>query len=52
MKKPGAPLSRRRFVGGLAAGALAAGATPIPLTASGDTTLTATGRPSFTSRAT
>jgi predicted dehydrogenase len=33
MKKPGAPLSRRRFVGALASGALAAGATPIALSA-------------------
>ena len=33
MKKSGAPLSRRRFVGNLATGALAAGATPIALSA-------------------
>lgn len=33
MEKPGAPLSRRRFVGSLASGALAAGATPIGLSA-------------------
>ena len=33
MKKPEAPLSRRRFVGALASGALAAGATPIGLSA-------------------
>lgn len=33
MTKPGAPLSRRRFVGNLASGALAAGATPIGLSA-------------------
>ena len=33
MKKSGADLSRRRFVGALATGALAAGATPIGLSA-------------------
>lgn len=33
MKKPGAPLSRRRFVGSLASGAIAAGAAPIALSA-------------------
>ena len=33
MKKPGAPLSRRRFVGSLASGALAVGATPIAISA-------------------
>ena len=33
MKRPGAPLSRRSFVGGLAASALAAGATPRVLSA-------------------
>lgn len=33
MKKPGAPFSRRRFLGSLASGALAAGATPVALSA-------------------
>jgi len=33
MKKPGAPLSRRRFVGNLTSGALAAGAMPTALSA-------------------
>ena len=35
MKSPGAPQSRRAFVGSLAAGALAAGATPKILSAAG-----------------